>query len=56
MYPTPPNTESKLLKLFPKNIFMVSDPCVFSANDIIIAGNSTDVLMGLHTSEICQTQ
>lgn len=56
MYPTPPNTESKLLKLYPKNIFMVSDPCVFSANGLIIAANSTDVLMSLHTSEINKTQ
>ncbi|KAL4135781.1 hypothetical protein QTP88_007369 [Uroleucon formosanum] len=55
-YPTPPNTESSLPKLYPNNIYMVSDPSVFSINDIIIAGNASDSLMGLHVSAINQTR
>lgn len=35
---------------------MVSDPCVFSVNDIIIASNASDSLMGVHVSAINQTQ
>lgn len=55
-YPTPPNTESQLPVLFPNNIFMVSDPTIFSVNDVIIAGNACDALMGLHVSAINQNQ
>uniref|UniRef100_A0A2S2QQJ4 DNA polymerase alpha subunit B n=1 Tax=Sipha flava TaxID=143950 RepID=A0A2S2QQJ4_9HEMI len=55
-YPTPPNTESRLPNLYPNNVFMVSDPCVLSVNDIIIAGNASDTLMDLHVSTINQTQ
>lgn len=55
MYPTPPNRESRLPSLFPNNIYMVSDPSVFTVNDIIIAGNASDSLMGLHVSAINQT-
>jgi len=55
-YPTPPNTGSSLPILYPNNVHMVSDPSVFSINDIIIAGNASDSLMGLHVSAINQTQ
>lgn len=54
-YPTPP-VESSLPTLYPNNVFMVSDPCVFLANNIQIAGNASDALMGLHSSAINQTQ
>ncbi|XP_026817937.1 DNA polymerase alpha subunit B [Rhopalosiphum maidis] len=55
-YPTPPNTESVLPTMFPNNVYMLSDPSVFSVNDIIFAGNSSDSLMGLHVSAINQTK
>jgi len=55
-YPTPPNTESMLPSMYPNNVFMVSDPCVFSVNGITIAGNTSDALAGLHVSAINQTQ
>lgn len=35
---------------------MVSDPTIFSVNDVIIAGNACDALMGLHVSAINQNQ
>lgn len=35
---------------------MVSDPATFSVNDVIIAGNACDALMGLHVSAINQNQ
>lgn len=54
-YPTPP-AESSLPSLYPNNVFMVSDPCVFLANNILIAGNASDALMGLHSSAINQTK
>lgn len=55
-YPTPPYTESKLPILYPNNVFMVSDPSLFSVNDIIVACNASDSLMGLHVSSINQVQ
>lgn len=55
-YPTPPNIESSLSILYPNNVYMVSDPSIFSVNNIIIAGNASDSLMGLHVSGINQTQ
>lgn len=55
-YPTPPNKESSLLNLYPNNLYMLSDPSVFSVNDIIIAGNASDSLMGIHGSAIHNTR
>lgn len=55
-YPTPPNTRSLLRTMYPNNVFMVSDPCVFTVNGIVIAGNTCDALTGLHASAINQTQ
>ncbi|CAH1732885.1 unnamed protein product [Aphis gossypii] len=55
-YPTPPNQESTLLNLYPNNLYMLSDPSVFSVNDIIIAGNASDSLMGIHGSAIHNTK
>ncbi|XP_050529813.1 DNA polymerase alpha subunit B [Daktulosphaira vitifoliae] len=54
-YPTPPNMESRLLTLFPKNFFVASDPSVFEINNVIIAANTSDTLMDLHVSSINQS-
>ncbi|VVC41300.1 DNA polymerase alpha/epsilon, subunit B [Cinara cedri] len=56
VYPTPPFTESRLPTLYPNNIFIVSDPTIFSANNVLIAGNASDALMGLHVSGINKIQ